>query len=422
MISKHYKTYFVFVFIQIFAFSQVIKAQCTSRYLDTSFSAIDSFKNVVYTTTAGGASNTQVMDIYQPAGDTACLRHLIIWAHGGAFFQGTKNDGDMEFFTHRFAQRGYVCATINYRLASSIVLLYDSSQIFKYTYQCVSDYKAAIRYFYKDAANGNHWNIDTNAIFIAGNSAGAIAADFITLLDSLNEISPAYQTIVTANGGIDGNSGNAGYSTKVSASASLAGAIISTDWIKPGATPMVLCQGTADATVPYNCGQALTQYTGGLFPTINMCGSGQMAPKLDSTGNTYSFLPFPGSAHVPWDTNVVIANRTDSAVAAFFYSVNCTQAVGHCNEPLGINNVSTEPRLLIYPNPATDHIQIAIQDQNELSALTLCDYTGREIISANTEGKETGLSVKGLSPGVYLLRLHLKNSADHNITRKIIIE
>jgi acetyl esterase/lipase len=347
---------------------------------------------------------------------------LIIWAHGGAFFQGTKNDGDMQFFTHRFTQRGYVCASINYRLASSIVLLYDSAQIFKYTYQGVADFKAAIRYFYKDAANGNHWNIDTNAIFIAGNSAGAIAADFITLLDSLNELSPAYQTIVTANGGIDGNSGNDAYSTKVSASASLAGAVISTDWIKPGATPMILCQGTADATVPYNCGQALTQYTGGLFPTINMCGSGQMAPALTAAGDTYSFLPFPGSAHVPWDTNVVIANRTDSAVAAFFYTINCTQAAGHCNQPLGSNSVLAEPQLLIYPNPASDHIQIAIQDQNQLSSYSLSDYTGREIINAPCDGKETSLSVKGLSPGIYILQLHLKNTGDLSITKKIIIE
>lgn len=422
MQSKHYKLFFAYFIIHIFFCTNNALAQCSSRYLDTSFAGVDSFTNIAYTTTAGGSSNTQVMDIYQPSGDTACLRHLIIWAHGGAFFQGTKNDGDMEFFTHRFAKRGYVCASINYRLASSIVLLFDSAQIFKYAYQCVSDYKAAIRYFYKDAANGNHWNIDTNAIFIAGNSAGAIAADFITMLDSLNELSPDYQSIVTSNGGIDGNSGNEGYSTKLSASASLAGAIVTTDWIKPGVTPVVLCQGTADATVPYNCGQALTQYTGGLFPTINLCGSGQMAPKLDSIHANYSFLPFPGSAHVPWDTNVVIANRTDSAVAAFFYTVNCIQAAGHCNEPLDINNIATDPQLLIYPNPTTDNIQISIQDQNELSELSLSDFAGREIMHSSAQGKQTTLSVRGLSPGVYMLRLSMKNSISQPLTRKIIIE
>ena len=422
MKSKHYKLFFALVLIHIFGYFNSANAQCTSRYLDTTFTAIDSFTNVVYTTTAGGSSNTQVMDIYQPSGDTACLRHLILWAHGGAFFQGTKNDGDMEFFTHRFAQRGYVCASINYRLASSIVLLYDSAQIFKYTIQAVSDFKAAIRYFYKDAQNGNHWNIDTNAIFIAGNSAGAIAADFIALLDSLNELAPAYQSIVTSNGGIDGNSGNDGYSTKVNAYASLAGAIISTDWIKPGAPPMVLCQGTADQTVPYNCGQALTQYTGGLFPTINMCGSGQMAPALDSVHANYSFLPFPGSAHVPWDTNVVIANRTDSAVAAFFYSINCVQAPGHCNEPLGINNISEAAQILIYPNPATDRIQISVQDQSNISDVTLSDCTGREISRSDINSKQTTLSVKGLAPGIYLLHLSLTNSGSPTITRKIIIE
>jgi len=406
--------------IQIFVFSNASKAQCSSRYLDTTlFSAIDSFTNVTYTDSAGGTTS-EVMDIYQPSGDTACLRHLIIFAHGGAFFEGTKNDGDMDFFAHRFAQRGYVCASINYRLASSVIDLYDSAQIFKYTYQCVSDYKAAIRYFYKSASQGNHWNIDTTAIFLIGNSAGAIAADFIALLDSLNELQPAYQTIVTANGGIDGNSGNSGYSTKISAYGSLAGAIIGVDWIKPGAPPMVLCQGTADATVPYNCGQALTQYTGGLFPTINMCGSGQMAPQLNTVGATYSFLPFPGSAHVPWDTNIVIANKTDSAVAAFFYQINCTQAVGHCNEPAGVANIAATSHLSIYPNPAKDQMEIAVDGQNKLTAVSIFDITGREVLLQSANGARTSISVGTLSPGVYMLHVELRDNT--HLTQKIIIE
>jgi acetyl esterase/lipase len=106
-------------------------AQCSNRYLDTIFPDVTTISNVVYTTTAGGSSDTLLLDIYQPTADTACLRHLVIWVHGGAFFQGSKNDGDVEFLSKRFAQRGYVCASINYRLAPSIVSLYDSVQIYQ---------------------------------------------------------------------------------------------------------------------------------------------------------------------------------------------------------------------------------------------------------------------------------------------------
>jgi acetyl esterase/lipase len=422
MVSKHYKTFFVFLLIHIFCLSNNASAQCTGRYLDsTSFSSVDSFQNIIYTTTAGGGTDTELLDIYQPHGDTACLRHLIIFMHGGAFFQGTKNDGDIEFFAYHMAKRGYVCASINYRLASSIIDLYDSTQIFKYAYYGFSDLKAAIRYFYQSAAQSNHWNIDTSAIFVAGSSAGGIDADFVTSLDSVGQLVPAFQTIANANGGIDGNSGNLGYSTRVIGAASLAGAVYSVNWITSSAPPTIFCQGTADGTVPYDCGNSLTQYIGRL-PTINLCGSGEMAPRFDSLGIRYSLLPFPGSGHVPWDTNVVIAHRTDSAVAAFFYSVNCTQATGHCNQPLGISNIESTNQLAVYPNPASNYIQIVVQDQNELAEYSLSDYTSREVLRSTAKGKQTTLSVRGLAPGLYLLRIYLADRDSPPLTRKIIIE
>jgi hypothetical protein len=398
-------------------------AQCTSRYLDTAFSTVDSFPNVTYTATAGG-NTPELMDIYQPHGDSTCLRHLVIFLHGGAFFQGSKNDGDMEFLCHRFAQRGYVAVTINYRLAPNLAYLYDSNQIFKYAYEAMSDLKAAVRYFYKDAALTNQWNIDTNAIFIGGSSAGAIAADFAATLDSVSEIDSAFQSIAIANGGIDGNSGNAGYSTKVNAVASLAGAVNSLSWIKASTPPTVFCQGTADGTIPYDCGLALLQYTYGLYHTINFCGSGEMAPKMDSLGIHYSLLPFQGSGHVPWDTNSVIANRMDSAVAAFFYSVHCAQAPGSCTEPQmpntsSIDEISNIYGITIYPNPANDIIHISSRDQ-DIETVTLYDYTGKEIIHQPTNNKNAILYVKNLSAGIYSLRIDMKDAS--TIYRKAIVQ
>jgi acetyl esterase/lipase len=423
MRSKSYRIIIIVSFlIQIFVFSNASKAQCSNRYLDsTTFSGVDSFTNVIYTTTAGGGIDTLLMDIYMPHGDTACLRHLIIWMHGGAFVSGTKNDGDMETLCNRFAKRGYVTASLNYRLASSIVSLYDSVQIFKYAMYACSDFKAAIRYFYKDASQTNHWNIDTNSIFIGGSSAGGIAADFAATLDTITQIAPVFYPVIDSIGGLDGNSGNAGYSSKFIAVASLAGAVNTADWIKPGDPPTVMCQGTGDGTIPYYCGQALHQYTFGLIPTIiDFCGSGAMAPAFDSAGVTNSLLPFPGSGHVPWDTNIVIMNRTDSAVAAFFYQVKCTQATGHCSEPLGISDIANAPNLKIYPNPATDQIQITVDGQNELSIVSLYDYTGREVLTKTLSGKQASISLYGLSAGIYTLHVELRDSS--HLTKKIVIE
>ena len=393
---------------------------CTNRYLDTLFSSIDTTMNVQYTDSAGGTATPELLDIYQPAGDTACLRHLVIFVHGGAFFQGTKNDGDMEFLCRRFAQRGYVCATINYRLAGSVVALYDSAQIFTYMMKAISDMKASIRYFYKDASLTNQWKIDTNSIFIGGSSAGAIAADYVALVDSVNELAPPFQTICNSNGGVNGNSGNSGYSTRAIAVASLAGAIDDLKYIKPGSPPMVFCQGTADGTIPYHCGEALTQYTLGLYPTIRYCGSAEMSPALDSLGIPNSLMPFPGSGHVPWDTNTVIENRMDSAVAAFFYSVKCTQQV--CSGPSAVTTLSTQPTVSIYPNPTHQGLNVTLTGGLEFALLRLYDCTGREVKQLNISSSRGTLSVDGLAKGVYTLRLDFREANTIPMSQKVVVE
>ena len=147
-----------------------------------------------------------------------------------------------------------------------------------------------------------------------------------------------------------------------------------------------------------------------------------MAPALATAGVNYSLLSFPGSGHVPWDTNTIIMNRSDSAVAAFFYQVKCTQAAGHCNEPTGIDDIALTSQVNIFPNPVTNHIQIAILDQNELSLATLYDYTGREISRIPISGKDTSISVAGLASGLYILQINMKDKNIIPITRKIQIE
>ncbi len=421
MQSKFYPLTLLFVICLWGGSYYKTQAQCTSRYQDTIFSSIDSTSNVTYTTTAGG-STTELMDIYQPTGDTACLRHLVIWVHGGSFSSGTKNDGDVEFLSQRFAQRGYVCASINYRLAASLVELFDSTQIFTYIYYTFSDLKAAIRYFYKDAAQNNQWNIDTNAIFIGGSSAGGIGADFVATLDSVSELAAPFQTIANNNGGIDGNSGNAGYSEKFVGVASLAGAINDLSWIKPNTPPIVFCQGTLDSLVPYSCGEVFEDTLEAILhtyvPTMKLCGSGEMAPQMDSVGASYSLRPFVGSGHVPWDTNVVIENQMDSAVAAFFYSVNCAQSA--C--PVTGIAAILSPQVNVFPNPAHNALHISITDANELSEIRLYDCTGRQVMQQYHGGKQTTLATDALAQGIYMLRIDLKGSNTEPVTRMIAVE
>jgi hypothetical protein len=102
--------------------------------------------------------------------------------------------------------------------------------------------------------------------------------------------SPLLVTNFNTIGGIDGNSGNPGYSTKVKAVLNYAGALLFLGFLdSTDHEPIYSAQGDADNTVPYNCGRVL-----GGVSDIQMCGSGAMKPVLDGLGIRNKLHTFPG--------------------------------------------------------------------------------------------------------------------------------
>ena len=109
-------------------------------------------------------------DIYQPVGDTLTNRPMIVMAFGGAYLTGFKRFWPLVSYAESMAKRGYVVASIDYRLGfnplnveSSVRAIYRGSQ----------DLKAAIRYFRFHAED---YGIDPNLVFAGGDSAGGISS------------------------------------------------------------------------------------------------------------------------------------------------------------------------------------------------------------------------------------------------------
>ena len=137
---------------------------CNSARYDTEVFTGDSVvSNITYGSNINylGNNTTLTLDMYFPEGDTASIRPLIIWVHGGGFIGGTKNDGDVTSLCHHFAKRGYVCASINYRLG--VFPTQASAQAG--VYRAVQDLKAAVRFFRLNAATTNSYKIDPAMIF-----------------------------------------------------------------------------------------------------------------------------------------------------------------------------------------------------------------------------------------------------------------
>ncbi len=203
------------------------------RYRDLVLSSLTTTKDVTYGSAVDqlGQTVTLTLDVYRPSGDTITSRPAIVWVHGGSFSSGDKTSPELVDEATTFAKKGYVNASINYRLSP------DGCSAAAPTASCVTaiidamhDAQAAVRFL---RANATPYGVDGNRIAIGGTSAGAITA-----LD------------VGYNPDDPGTSGNPGFSSAVGGAVSLSGArILGT--ANAGDAPSLLFHGTADLFVPY---------------------------------------------------------------------------------------------------------------------------------------------------------------------------
>lgn len=231
------------------------------RYKDEIFSKVDITKDVEYGENydSYGRLVKLKMDIYEPHGDKASKRALIIFIHGGGFTGGDKASKQWVFLCETFARRGYVTASINYRLQKP-------GDVTKHAItQAMHDAKAAVRYFRKYAGQ---WRIDTSKIALVGGSAGAITALHATYLTE-----PEYE----------GDSGNEGYSSNVSACIDLWGGLYdNVSKIDAGEPPVCIIHGTDDPGIPFS--EALN-----------------ISKRCNEVSVYCELHPLEGEGHAPWD-------------------------------------------------------------------------------------------------------------------------
>ncbi len=148
-----------------------------------------------------GNTDSLKMDIYSPICDDethTARRPLLICIYGGGFIAGTRKDQSIVENSIAFAKRGYITAAIDYRLGYvfdedpwdcsidnySCLFATDNDEWARAYYRGVQDGKGALRYLINRNAE---WRIDTNNVFVMGESAGAIVALGVGLLDTISE-------------------------------------------------------------------------------------------------------------------------------------------------------------------------------------------------------------------------------------------
>jgi dienelactone hydrolase len=154
-------------------------------------------------TNYAGISTTLLLDLYKPVGDNNYQRPLIVLVHGGAWLGGCKDDPNSGIvaIAKEMAQRGYVVASVNYRLgwhksgtpianpfadgqAGATLYAADSSEIIRALYRGQQDVKGAIRWLKARAALDSTCS---ERILVGGESAGGFLALATGFLDRPEE-------------------------------------------------------------------------------------------------------------------------------------------------------------------------------------------------------------------------------------------
>jgi len=395
------RSLFVFLFS---CASLVTFAQCDGiRFREFTFPSFAKTAAIPYGQNANHDGSVQPleMDVYEPAGDQEELRPLVIFAHGGFFVGGSRDGNDVVPLCQDLARMGYVTASITYRLGFPLNNL--EARMTEAVLRGVHDMKAAIRWFRKSAdEQGNPFRINTNEIYVGGISAGGYIALHLAYLDQEEEI-PAFINFSNPGlaGGLEGQSGNADYSSEVKAIISIAGALGDTSWIGSGDEPAMLFHGNLDTTVPYDYAM---QSVLGVIPVAMVHGSHSIAAALEENGVTHCFETHEGFNHVPHISSTAIYDTTLSMITGFLSYRICGDEFdcGYRDIPAEISEFNELP-LQIYPNPATSDFRVE-WPWNGPVEVCVEDLQGRTL-SCSQLVRTDLFDVKLLPEGMYLVRV-----------------
>ena len=419
MIKNYTHPLLAFVFILL---TQSIHAQSAqgcdgTRYVEDIFEEIN-MTTVYYGTNTDAAGNSfdLEMDIYQPVGDVQEKRPLIVWSHGGAFVGGDRTL--MDQYCRDFAKKGFVTATISYRLYPLLQLgIPDSIGMMDAAMKSLGDLKAAIRHFRQDADTDNLYQIDPDYILVAGYSAGAIMSVHAAYLDENDNIPAFVSDVFNENGGIEGSTGDAtnqSYSSEVAAVINLSGALHKREWMSEGEPPIASYHGTVDDVVPYNHGFA--SVLGIQFMSLD--GSGVMHQRAEELGIYNFHVQAPGGGH------------EDSYQGGFSQYLNEFFSGGDeflqtvlCGEMINTEDDFETAEVTVFPNPTYGEINVEVDQYTQGYHLNLYDQMGRLVKNIN-DVNEPLSTMQGtdLATGIYYLQVRFNNASLSPKLLKVVME
>lgn len=390
------------------------------RYRSEVFNAVDTTFAIKFgeNTTPGGLNKELFMDIYQPVGDTLSLRPVIIYAFGGTYVTGDRNQ--LAELCHKSALRGFVAVAIDYRTYDRLAIP-DSLDFADVALKAAGDMKAAVRKIREIAATNNTYRMNPDFIVVGGVSSGAITAMHTAMVDSSDAIPQHFTDIINDNGGFEGNSSNNyQYSSEVQAVLNYSGAIARSSWIDSNDPPVFSVHDDGDPTVPFGNDYAAINFTVPILGPVTLdiiylegsqtiqgrsrqfSTASDMIVKVNSGGHVSYF-----GNNDPLKDSII----TNSHI--FLHNLIC-------GVQSSINQFESD-FVKIYPNPSATDIFVEMAVNSSGYHVSLYNNNGQLVREKRTDNNYLTLDKGNLNSGLYFIIIHdLENK--RNITRKIVFE
>lgn len=419
--------YYIAVFVFLFAGITYSQQYCITGRFDTTYyfglEQVDTLGNISYgqnTDWLGNPVNLKFIISYPKLSiDPLQKRPFILMIHGGGFYAGDKYDLKIPMLD--FSARGYVCASIDYRVGwntggNPALCLGDGFSLSKAVYRAMQDSKAAFRYF---KANANIYGIDTNYMFAAGISAGAVTSLMISFAaqQDINNFNPVLSQEL---GLLDTATNSYRNSFKIKSIVSISGGLLDTVYIKnSNVIPTLMFHGTADAIVPYGTG-----YVYNCTNYLKTMGSDEIRKRFRNLIKPFELDYVPGGGHENYYPIEYFQTRT----VKFLKRYLCNQA-----KQIVIENYTTLLDTLLgsfihisrrseefpagyklyqnYPNPFNPTTKIDFDIPRDCYvSIKIYDVTGRVVKSILGERKPAGnytvsFTSNNLAGGVYFYKL-----------------
>jgi len=396
----------LFIFTLTVSYSQDADGCDGQRYHDFVFVEVDTTRSIFF-----GSGNTYpdetyqelFYDVYEPADDIQTNRPVILFAFGGSFINGTREE--ISWLCNAFAQKGYVAVSMDYRLyGGPLFPPPNETQMKNVVMRAVSDMKGAIRHLKQNALNENTFNIDASKMFVGGISAGSILACHTTALDSTDVIPEDLRLIIEENGGLEGNTNDiTGVNTEVFGLINYSGGLNDGMWFDEKHPPIYSVHDENDPIVPYGNGYA-TVFG---FPIIEMDGSKILHERAEEFEVPNEIKVFENSlAHVGYffseNSTISILNST----SLFISDLLCPSFSTDVDDVL-FSDIN------VFPNPSTDLINIQLGN-HELKSVKVSNNQGQLIL----ETTSNNIDLSNFESGIF--QLSIETTENQTVVKRIV--